>query len=106
MGRDTALGQVVPDVRVQVVGSHNLQQDLECNRWPLGVKQGDADVVEDLTLCHPTGGHCTGGRGGWRFLTVKSVKSVLEIINCKVWFPHILVKTSQVVVIMRKHSIA
>ena len=101
VGHDTALGQVVPeifsvlilnifclaillpDVGVQVVGAHHLQQDVECHRGSLGVEQRDAnvvqnlnilglnlkyffgleqryaDVVQNLTLGHPTG----GGRG-------------------------------------------
>ena len=35
-----------------------------------------------------------------------SVKSILEIINSKVGFPHVLVKTSEIVVIVGKHSVA
>ena len=65
------------------MGTHHLQQDVECHRGSLGVEQRDAnvvqnlnilglnlkyflgleqryaDVVQNLTLGHPTG----GGRG-------------------------------------------
>ena len=47
---DAALGEVEPDVGVQVVGGHHLQQQLERDVRPLGVKEGKADVVEDLGL--------------------------------------------------------
>ena len=45
---DATFRQVEPDVRVQVVVGHDLQQQLESDVRPLGMKQGNADVVHHL----------------------------------------------------------
>ena len=45
---DATFCQVEPDVRVQVVVGDDLQQQLESNVGPLGMKQGNADVVHHL----------------------------------------------------------
>ena len=45
---DAALGKMEPDVGVQVVGGHHLQQQLEGQLGPPGMQQGQGYVVQNL----------------------------------------------------------
>jgi hypothetical protein len=91
---------------VQVVGADNFEQDIEGDTRPPGVKQRHAYVVKDLRLSEPGGGVLVSRNSPTLSLTTfKTVKSILEVIDCQVRLAHHLMQAAQIVIVMREHPI-